>query len=88
MVVSVMINFFSETWISVVKLPGGEALLPLLDCFNDVLQSIKIGLWQLTETITRGLAVTELFSFFLSDSFRAVYDRYVIASDCSIFKIN
>eukprot|EP00794_Sanderia_malayensis_P017360 gene17360-19095_t len=66
----------TETWTSVLKLPGGEALLPLLDCFNDIIHSIRIGLWQLTDTVKKGLSITDLFSFFFSDSFRAVYDRY------------
>lgn len=60
---------------TVSKLPGGEALLPLIDCFNDVLLAIGAGVSQLTDTIKAGLRVKDLFSFFLSDSFRAGYER-------------
>ena len=67
-----------ETWVSVSKQPGGEALFPLIDCFTDVLLAIGVALSQLTDIIKAGLRVKDLFSFFFSDSFRAGYDRYKI----------
>jgi len=66
----------AEHWTAVTKLPGGEALLSLTDCFNDILLLIGVGLSQLTYVIKAGLRVKDLFSFFLSDSFRAGYERY------------
>ncbi|XP_065051875.1 alsin-like [Rhopilema esculentum] len=66
----------TETWVSVSKQPGGEALFPLIDCFTDVLLAIGVALSQLTDIIKAGLGVKDLFSFFFSDSFRAGYDRY------------
>ena len=49
--------------------------MPLADCFADILLGIGVGVSQLTETIKAGLRVKDLFSYFLSDSFRAGYDR-------------
>ena len=70
-----LLTCLSEQWTAVAKLPGGEALLPLVDCFNDVVLVIGVGLSQLTNIIKAGLRVKDLFSFFLSDSFRAGYER-------------
>ena len=70
-----VLSLLIEFWTVVTNLPGGEALFPLMDSFRDLLNSVAVGLSQMTDIIRLGLRVKNLFSFFFSDSFRAVYDR-------------
>jgi len=66
----------TEQWTETTRLPGGEVLLSLSDCFSELLRLIGIGLSQLTYFIKNDLEVKDLLSFFLSDSVLACYDRY------------
>lgn len=66
----------TDAWLSITKLPGGEAMIPLIDSFVDLLNGINTELAHLTEVVRHSLRSQELFSYLFSDSFRGVYDRY------------
>lgn len=68
---------FIDAWLSITKLPGGEAMIPLIDSFVDLLNGINTELAHLTEVVRHSLRSQELFSYLFSDSFRGVYDRCV-----------
>ena len=54
---------------------GGEALIPLVDSFVDLLNSISNELAHLSEVIRFSLSTQDLFSYLFSDSFRGIYER-------------
>jgi len=73
----------TDSWLTITKSPGGDALLPLVDSFTDLVQNVATALHQLSQAIIFSSSFKQLFSHVFSDSLRAVYDRYSRCySDC------